>query len=118
MLPHLLRLGGHRLNAKRARGPTVARVRGMIEAESGCRTLVVSRGKRKLTAKRYLVVRSPLEMIALLQEDRSRIETVVLTGVYAKTPELASFLSESYPALRILAGRADEEPDTYLPTFA
>jgi len=54
----------------------------------------------------------------MLQEDRSRIETVVLTGPFAKNPELASFLSEAYPALRILAGQPDEEPDTYLPLFA
>lgn len=91
----------------------------MIEArEFGCRTLVVSRGKRKLAPKRYLVVRTPLEMIAKLEEDRSRIETVVLTGSFASNPEFASFLAEAYPTLRILAGRADEEPDTYLPTFA
>ena len=91
----------------------------MIEArESGCRTLVVSRVKRPLAPKRYMVVRTPLEMIAMLQEDRSRIETVVLTGPFAKNPELASFLAESYPALRILAGQPDEEPDTYLPPFA
>jgi hypothetical protein len=91
----------------------------MLEAqEAGSRTLVVSRNKRVHSAKRYLVVTTPLEMIALLQEDRSRIETVVLTGPFAKNPELASFLSEAYPALRILAGRADEEPDTYLPAFA
>ena len=91
----------------------------MIEArESGCRTLVVSRAKRQQTPKRYMVVSTPLEMIAMLQEDRSRIETVVLTGPFAKNSELAAFLAESYPALRILAGRADEEPDTYLPAFA
>jgi hypothetical protein len=65
-----------------------------------------------------MVVNTPLEMIAMLQEDRSRIETVVLTGTFAQNPELASFLAESYPALRILSGRADEEPDTYLPAFA
>jgi hypothetical protein len=90
----------------------------MIEREAGCRTLVVTRAKRKTRGKRYLVVRTPLEMINMLQEDRSKIETVVLTGSFAKNPELASFLSESYPSLRILAGRADEEPDTYLPAFA
>jgi hypothetical protein len=90
----------------------------MVERESGCRTLVVSRGGRKVRGKRYLVVRTPLEMINMLQEDRSKIETVVLTGTFAKNPELASFLTESYPALRILSGRSDEEPDTYLPAFA
>ena len=93
----------------------------MIESrEHGCRTLVVSPRKRNLTPKRYLVVRSPLEMITRLQEDRSRIETVILSGPFAENPELASFLTECYPALRILSGGADEdeEPDTYLPAFA
>jgi hypothetical protein len=93
----------------------------MIEArENGCRTLVVSPHKKDGGAKRYMVVRSPLEMIAMLQEDRSRIETVILNGQFAKNPELASFLTECDPALRILSGGDDddEEPDTYLPAFA
>ncbi len=98
--------------------PVLHAERRMVEWEFGCRTLVVSRAKRKARSKRYLVVRTPLEMINMLQEDRSKIETVVLTGNFAKNPELASFLCESYPTLRVLAGRSDEEPDTYLPTFA
>ena len=115
-----LRRDGDMVNALRAHGPTVARPSRLIEArEHGCRTLVVSPRKRSLAPKRYLVVRSPLEMIARLQEDRSRIETVILTGTFAENPELASFLTECYPALRILSGDSDdEEPDTYLPTFA
>lgn len=86
--------------------------------EQGCRTLVVSRGKRKLTPKRFHVVRTPLDMITTLEQGRSNYEVVVLTGGFAKNPELVSFLSSTYPALRILSSRADEEPDTYLPTFA
>jgi hypothetical protein len=100
--------------------PPLHAVGVMIEArEQGYRTLVVSPRKRNLAPKRYLVVRSPLEMIAMLQEDRSRIETVILSGSFAENPELASFLTECYPALRILSGAdEDEEPDTYLPAFA
>jgi hypothetical protein len=91
----------------------------MIEArEPGCRTLVVTRGKRKLPQKRYLVVRTPLDMIQKLEEDRASFETVVLTGPFANNRELTAFLTDTYPALRILAGRADEEPDTYLPAYA
>jgi len=93
----------------------------MIESrEQGCRTLVVSPRKRTQPApKQYLVVRSPLEMITMLQEDRSRIETVILSGTFAENPEIASFLTECYPALRILSGSdEDEEPDVYLPAFA
>lgn len=86
--------------------------------EPGCRTLVVSRGRRKLAPKRFHVVRTPLDMIQTLEEGRANYEVVVLTGHFAQNPELVSFLSMTYPALRILSGRTDEEPDTYLPTFA
>jgi hypothetical protein len=86
--------------------------------ENGCRTLVVSRGRRKLSSERFKVVRTPLDMIQTLEEGRSNYNVVVLTDHFAKNPELVQFLSSTYPALRILSGRADEEPDTYLPTFA
>ena len=91
----------------------------MIEGrESGCRTLVVSRGRRKLTPERFHVVRTPLDMITTLEEGRSNYDVVVLTGRFAQNPEIVSFLSTTYPALKILSGRPDEEPDTYLPTYA
>ena len=86
--------------------------------ESGCRTLVVSRSRRKLQPKRFHVVRTPLDMITTLEHERASYETVILTGRFANNPELVSFLSSTYPALRILSGGADEEPDPYLPTFA
>lgn len=86
--------------------------------EPGCRTLVVTKGRRKLPSTRYKVVRTPLDMIEALEAKRSSYEVVVLTDHFAKNPELVQFLSSTYPALRILEGRADEEPDTYLPTFA
>lgn len=90
----------------------------MMEArEPGCRTLVVSRGKRQLASKRYLVVRTPLDMIAKLEEQRDRFDAVVLTGRFARNTELATFLRDAYPALPVIAARADEEPDTYLPAF-
>lgn len=83
-----------------------------------CRTLVVSRGRRKLTPERFHVVATANDMIKSLEEGRSNYEVVVLTGQFAKNHELVSFLSSTYPALRVLSGRTDEEPDTYLPTFA
>lgn len=86
--------------------------------EAICRTLVVSRGRRKLAPKRFHVVRTPLDMIQILEQGRSNYDTVVLSGRFAQNPELVSFLSTTYPALRILSGRPEEEPDTYLPTFA
>ena len=86
--------------------------------EAGCRTLVVSRGRRKLAAQRFHVVRTPLDMIQTLEQARDKYDSVVLAGRFAQNPELVSFLSSTYPSLRILSGRPDEEPDTYLPTFA
>ena len=90
----------------------------MNDREEGCRTLVVSRGRRKLTPKRFHVVGTPLDMIQTLESGRSNYDVVVLTGRFAQNPDLVTFLATTYPALRILSGRADEEPDTYLPTFA
>lgn len=92
---------------------------GMNELiDAGCRTLVVSRGRRKLAPKRFHVVRTPLDMIQTLDKNRSHYDSVVLTGRFAQNPELVTFLSSTYPSLQILSGRPDEEPDTYLPTYA
>jgi len=86
--------------------------------DPGCRTLVVSRGRRQLAPKRFHVVRTPLDMITTLEESRSNFEAVVLTGRFAENPELVSFISSTYPNLRILSAGPEEEPDTYLPPFA
>jgi hypothetical protein len=88
------------------------------DREQGCRTLVVSSGRRKLAPQRFHVVGTPLDMIQILDSGRSKYDVVVLTGRFAENPELVSFLSTTYPALRILSGSPNEEPDTYLPTFA
>ena len=40
------------------------------------------------------------------------------SDLHAVRNEWSEFLSTTYPALRVLSGRPDEEPDTYLPTFA
>jgi hypothetical protein len=91
----------------------------MVDAsEPGCRTLVVSRGKRKPRNKRCCVVRTPLDVIAKLEQERDQYEAVVLTDEFANDRELTAFLVEAYPALRIVQGRGDDEPDSYLPTFA
>jgi hypothetical protein len=57
-------------------------------------------------------------MIRALQEDREQISTVVLMGSFATNGDIASFLVEAYPALRVLSGRAGEDPDTYLPSYS
>jgi hypothetical protein len=82
------------------------------------RTLVVSRTPPRRTRADTSVVKTPLDMIRTLQEDREHISTVVLMGSFASNPDVASFLVEQYPALRILSGRPSEEVDSYLPPFA
>jgi len=82
------------------------------------RTLVVTRTPPMRTRVDTAVVATPLDMIRTLQEDREQIATVVLMGSFAANGELASFLVEAYPSLRVLAGRSGEEPDTYLPLYS
>jgi hypothetical protein len=57
-------------------------------------------------------------MIRELQNHREHISTVVLMGSFAANAEIARFLVESYPALRVLSGHAGEDPDTYLPPYS
>lgn len=82
-------------------------------------TLVVSNDEehRRTLRKRSdrAVVSTPLDMIAQL-EDHHEIETVVLAGTFA-TPELATFLLDFYPAVRVIDGHTETDPDTYLPLY-
>lgn len=88
------------------------------------RTLVVSEdeGHRLLLARVLdddtAVVATPLDMIRRLEDPWRRISTVVLAGSFAANRELASFLLDFYPLVRVIDGRSDENPDTYLPAFA
>jgi hypothetical protein len=52
------------------------------------------------TEEGAIVVSTPLDAILRL-ERRNRIRTVVLTGSYARSPELAAFLWEFYPTIQI-----------------
>ena len=81
------------------------------------RTLVVTRTPPRRTRIDTAVVATPLDMIRTLQEDREQISPVVLMGSFANG-ELAKFLVEAYPSLRVLSGRSGEEPDTYLPLYS
>ena len=58
------------------------------------------------------------ELFAVLEQERDRISTVVLTGSFASMRELTMYLTDAYPALRILSGQACEVPDTYLPAYS
>lgn len=64
------------------------------------------------------VVTTPLEVIATLEQNRRNVSAVVLTGDMATDRELAAFLIDAYPALRVVSGNAGEAPDPYLPVFA
>jgi hypothetical protein len=82
------------------------------------RTLVVTKNPPLQTRPNTSFVATPLDLISVLEADRERFSTVVLTGNFAKMRELTMFLVDSYPALRILSGRPGEEPDTYLPAYS
>jgi hypothetical protein len=91
----------------------------MSECRSkGHRVLVVSPLRPTREKPDTMFVGNPLDMIEVLESSRETISTVVLTGRYAANRELAAYLCQTYPALSIVAGRAGEEPDPYLPTFS
>ncbi len=64
------------------------------------------------------VVTTPLEVIATLEQNRVNVSAVVLTGDLATDRELAAFLVDAYPALRVVSGTPGQVPDPYLPAFA
>ena len=63
-------------------------------------TLIVSSNGRPGERDDAMVVSTPLDAIVRL-EHRKRIRTVVLTGSYARDRELAAFLDEFYPSVRV-----------------
>jgi hypothetical protein len=88
----------------------------MIESEK--RTLVVTKTPPRKLRPNTSVVATPLDLITMLEHERDNVSTVVLTGSFAAMRELTTFLTDAYPSLRILSGRAGEEPDTYLPPYS
>lgn len=82
------------------------------------RTLVVTRTPPPHARRNTSFVSTPLDLISVLESERDRISTVVLTGSFAAMRELTMFLVDSYPALRILSGTPGEDPDTYLPAYS
>jgi hypothetical protein len=64
-------------------------------------TLVLSLdASRSVTHANTIVVGTPLDAITRL-EQRSSIATVVLAGTYAQNDDIAIFLAEFYPAIRL-----------------
>jgi hypothetical protein len=83
------------------------------------RTVVVSgdprHGEERPDA---VVVRTNLDLISHLEDPRNFVVAVVLAGHFAGDRELASFLVESYPGLKVIDDEMDDlEPSTYCPVF-
>jgi hypothetical protein len=64
-----------------------------------------------------VVVRTNLDLISQLEDPQSFVVAVVLAGQFAADRELASFLIESYPGLRVIDETGDPDPDVYLPLY-
>lgn len=81
------------------------------------RTVVLSADPRHREGQSpdSVVVKTNLDLISQLEDPRNFIVAVVLAGQFAKDRELASFLVESYPGLRVIDGT--DEPDPYLPLY-
>jgi hypothetical protein len=54
-----------------------------------------------------VVVQTNLDLISQLEDPRNFVVAVVLAGKFAKDRELASFLIESYPGLKVIEGTAE-----------
>ncbi len=81
------------------------------------RTVVLSADPRHRERRHpdSVVVKTNLDLISQLEDPRNVVVAVVLAGQFAKDRELASFLVESYPGLRVIDGTDD--PDPYLPVY-
>jgi hypothetical protein len=81
------------------------------------RTVVVS-GDPRHREQRHpdaVVVQTNLDLISQLENPRNFVVAVVLAGQFAQDRELASFLLESYPGLKVIDGTDDPDPGSYLP---
>ena len=62
-----------------------------------------------------VVVRTNLDLISQLEDPRNFVVMVVLAGSFAKDRDLASFLLEAYPGIKVVEGTNDSEAE-YLET--
>jgi hypothetical protein len=68
-----------------------------------------------------VVVSTPLELIQKLEDEQQAISTVVLIGRPEAHRELAAFLLDCYPAVRVLGVRYATDPEassSLSPTYA
>jgi hypothetical protein len=64
-----------------------------------------------------VVVQTNLDLISQLEDPQNFVVAVILAGPFAADRELASFLVESYPGLKVIDGTNDPNPDPYLPLY-
>jgi hypothetical protein len=78
------------------------------------RTVVVSGDPRhREPGPDAVVVRTNLDLISQLEDPHSFVVAVVLAGRFAGDRELASFLVESYPGLKVIEDAEDPDPSVY-----
>ncbi|MDQ3368205.1 MAG: hypothetical protein M3680_22505 [Myxococcota bacterium] len=63
------------------------------------------------------MVSTPLDMILQLDDEEALFTTVVLAGSSSAKRDLAAFLLEYYPTVRVIDSHRDAEPDVYLPAY-
>ncbi|MBA3820879.1 MAG: hypothetical protein H0X17_18470 [Deltaproteobacteria bacterium] len=63
------------------------------------------------------MVSTPLDMILHLDDKEALFTTVVLAGSPSAKRDLAAFLLEDYPAVRVIDSHRDAEPDGYVPAY-
>jgi hypothetical protein len=67
------------------------------------KTLVMARDAetRSRVSANALVVSTPLDLIRELEFRGTAVSSIVLTGNYARDPELAAFLYDHYPMIQV-----------------
>ena len=78
------------------------------------KTLVMARdaATRPRESANALVVSTPLDLIRELEFRGTAISSIVLTGHYARDPELASFLYDHYPMIQVTVEDPAVEAET------
>lgn len=78
------------------------------------KTLVMTRDAdaRKNLGANAVVVTTPLELIRELEFLGTAVSSVVLTGVFARDPELSAFLYDHYPGIDVTVQDPAVEAET------
>jgi hypothetical protein len=63
------------------------------------------------------VVQTNLDLISQLEDPSNLVVAVVLAGQFARDRELASFLLESYPYLKVIDGTEAPDLSAFAPLY-